>query len=130
MGKWEQFSPTEPCLCSLHGELPHASSHHAALEVMFSWLISSQMPQLLIQMVQCKSMRFSRHKQLIFQWATAHRIAVSNFTAKRVVAHAQKILCLEGFQTLQFQSSEKFCFQINFKMFGVSPCQSFLALFF
>lgn len=121
---------TEPCLGSLHGELPRASSHHAALEVVLSWLIASQMPQLLIQMVQCKSMGFSRHKQLIFQQATADKIAVSDFMAKRTVALVQKILCLESFQTFPFQSSEKFCFRINFEMFGVSACQSFGALFF
>lgn len=88
------------------------------------------MPQLLIQIIQCKSVRFSRHKQLIFQQATADKIAVSDFMAKRTVALVQKILCLESFQTFPFQPSEKFRFQISFETFRVSGCQSFLALFF
>lgn len=102
-----------------------ASSHQAAFEVVISWLISSQMPQLLIQMIQCKSMRFSRHMQLMFQQAAADEIAVSDCMAKRAVALVQKILCLESFQTFPFQLSKKICFQINFEMFRVSVCQSF-----
>lgn len=120
----------EPCPCSLHSELSHASSHQAAFEVMVSWLISSQMPQLLIQMIQCKSVRFLRHKQLTVQQAAADEIAVSDCMAKRAVALVQKILCLESFQTFPFQLSEKFCFQINFEMFRVSVCQSFFDILF
>lgn len=107
-----------------------SSSHQAAFEVVVSWLMSSQMPQLLIQMIQCKSMRFSRHMQLMFQQAAADEIAVSDCMAKRAVALVQKILCLESFQTFPLQLSEKFCFQINFEMFKVSVCQSFLDIDF
>lgn len=88
------------------------------------------MPQLLIQMVQRKSMRFSRHKQLIFQQATAAKIAVSVFMAERAVALVQKIVCLESFQTFPFQSSENFCFQIHFEMFRVPACLSFFGIVF
>lgn len=108
----------------------HASSHQAAFEVVVSWLVSSQMPQLLIQMIECKSMRFSRHKQLMFQQAAADEIAVSDCMAKRAGALVQKILCLESFQTFPFQLSEKICFQINFAMFRVSVCQSFSDIVF
>lgn len=108
----------------------HASSRQAAFQLMVSWLISSQMPQLLIEMIQCKSMRFSRHKQLMFQQAAADEIAVSDCMAKRAGALVQKILCLESFQTFPFQLSEKFCFQINFEMFRVSVCQSFFDIVF
>lgn len=103
----------------------HTRSCQAAFEGVVSWLISSHMPQLLIQMIQCKSMRFSRHKQLMFQQAAADEIAVSDCMAKRAGALVQKILCLESFQAFPFQLSENFCFQINLEMFRVSVCQSF-----
>lgn len=80
-----------------------AKCHHTAFEMVCSWLIAGQVPQLLIQMVQCKSVWFFRHKQLIFQQATADKIAVSDCVAKRAVALVQKILYLESFQTFPFR---------------------------
>lgn len=115
MKKCEHFLPTV-YLCGLHSRLPHASCHWATFEAVLSWLIASQKPQLLRQMVHCKSMRFSGHKQLIFQQATADKIAVSDFMAERAVALVQKIACLESVQTFPFQPPENFCFQINFEM--------------